>query len=105
MSRVRGGRYVSLQGEDFNVAQAITGHIIVPRGVLFGVSGKQTAANVLDIEWRETLGDAVSATVVIAVYSEPVTRQSHRFEIGVVDFDSACTKIRNKHRRLNKADH
>src|ERR1700688_358190 len=90
--------------EDFNVAQAIAGHIIVPDRVLFGVRDKQAASNVLYVEWRETLGNAVGATVVIAVvtvYGERVTRQSHRFEIGVVHFDSASTKIRNKQETLS----
>jgi hypothetical protein len=92
------------RGEDFKVAQAIAGHIIVPRGVLFGVRDKQAAFNVLLIERRETLGDAVSATIVVAVlavYGEGVTRQSQWFEIGVVDFDSACTKISKKHETLS----
>src|ERR1700688_689455 len=90
--------------EDFNVAQAIAGHIIVPIGGLLGVSDKQAAANVLYIERRETLGNAVGATVVVAVlgvYGERVTRQSHRFEIGVVDFDSAGTKIRDVQETLS----
>ena len=44
------------RGEDLNISIAISDHVIVSRGILLGVSHKQAASDVLNVEGSEAWG-------------------------------------------------
>src|SRR5882724_2040478 len=86
--------------EDFNEAQTVAGHVIVPGGVLLGVGDEQNSADILNVKWREAAGDAFSAAVVtvvitIAVGIESIFAEVLALEIGAINFDSRRTEIRD----------
>src|SRR6266478_2959826 len=73
--------------EDFNKAEAVTGHVIVPGGVLLGVSDKESAADILHVERSETARNAFGFKCVFI--------EAYALEDGVIDFDLRGTEIRD----------
>src|SRR6266566_5264939 len=63
--------------EDFDEPETITGDVIVSSGVLLGIGYKECAADVLNIEWREAVGDFLGF--------ERLFSKAHALEVGGID--------------------
>ena len=73
--------------EDFDEPETITGDVIVSSGVLLGIGYKECAADVLNIEGSEAVGDSFGF--------ERLFSKAHALEVGVIDFNSRGTEICN----------
>ena len=81
------------RSENFDETVAVTGHIIVSRGILLSVSYEKASANVLDIEGRKTSGYmlrmfVVAITVAISVRLESFVGKMDALEIRVIDLNA-----------------
>src|SRR5260370_4877667 len=84
--------------EQLDEAEAIAADGVVPRGVLLGIGDEERAADVLNVEGRETAGDAFRTTIValaitVAVGIEGIFADVHALEVRVVDLDLGGAEI------------
>src|SRR5205807_2614572 len=73
--------------KDFNEAQTVACHVIVSGRVLLGISDEESAADVLNIERREAVGDSFGF--------ESVFIEMNALETRVVNLDSCRAEIRD----------
>src|SRR2546425_6227779 len=71
--------------ENFDEPKTVTSDVIMPRGVLLGISDEESAANVLNIERSEAVRNFFGF--------ERLFTKGYRLEIGVIDFDAGLAEI------------
>src|SRR5437867_315974 len=73
------------RSKDFDEPETVTCDVIMPRGVLLGVSDEESAADVLNIERSEAARNSFSF--------ERLFTKGYWLEIGVIDFDAGLAEI------------
>jgi len=73
------------RSKDFDEPETVTCDVIMPRGVLLGVSDEESAADVLNIERSEAARNSFGF--------ERLFTKGYWLEIGVIDFDAGLAEI------------
>src|SRR2546426_8897236 len=73
------------RSKDFDEPETVACDVIMPRGVLLGVSAEESAADVLNIERSEAVRNFFGF--------ERLFTKGYRLEIGVIDFDAGLAEI------------